>query len=359
MDFIDKIHDLAAHIPDQIELIKTEEATKMAFVLPFINALGYNIFDANQVVPEFTMDIGGRKDEKVDYAIFKDGEPIILIECKWCGSDLDKENYKQLTKYFAFTKAKFGIFTNGIIYRFFSDLDEINKMDDTPFLELDMMNFKDSIVAEIKNFSNPLDKDLAYNRAQDLKYMKGIRSILETEFNNPSEDFVKFFASQVFRGPLRERVVQQFTGYTKKAFDQFIKDKIDDTLKAAKDSVFAQAVPPTELPPGEVVIKEPVVKAFMFKGERFEVKFWKDTLTKICGVIAARHKERFEDIFTIRGDKNIYFSRNKEELKSPELIEGTDIYVGTAFSKDMIMNIAKKVIALFDYSEDDLSYPNS
>ena len=142
---------------------------------------------------------------------------------------------------------------------------------------------------------------------------------------------------------------------TEESFDQFIKDKIDDTLKAAKDSVFAQ-VPATSQPEQEKEPKLQKIKAFIFKGERFEVKFWKDTLTKICGIMAARHKERLEDIFTIRGDKNIYFSRNREELKSPELIEGTDIYVGTAFNKDMILKIAKKVIDLFDYSEEDLSY---
>jgi hypothetical protein len=354
MDFVDKVHDLAAHISDQKEIIKTEEATKMAFVMPFIAALGYNTSDATQVVPEFTMDIGGSKDEKVDYAIFKDGEPVILIECKWCGADLDKATYKQLAKYFAFTRAKFGIFTNGILYRFFSDLDENNKMDDTPFLELDMMNVKDSIVAEIKNFSNPIDKDQAYIRAQDLRYMNGIRSLLENEFNNPSEDFVRFFASQVYKGKkINEKVVQQFAGYTKKVFDQFIKDKIDDVMKAAKDRVLSQPPNPQPPEPPEPQ-KEP--KYYIFEGQKNEVKYWKDMLSKICGIMASRHKERFEDIFTIRGDKNIYFSRNKDELKSPELIEGTDIYVGTAFSKDMLLKIAQKVISLFDYSEDDLSY---
>ena len=69
------------------------------------------------------------------------------------------------------------------------------------------------------------------------------------------------------------------------------------------------------------------VKYFIFNGERFEVKFWKDMLPKVCSIMASRHKERFEDIFTIKGDKHTYFSRNQEELKSPELIEGTDIYV--------------------------------
>ncbi|MCI5139368.1 MAG: hypothetical protein D3922_13380 [Candidatus Electrothrix sp. AR1] len=85
MDLIDKIKELAVRIPKQIEHIQTEEATKNAFIMPFISALGYDIFNPMEVIPEFTADIGTKKGEKVDYAIKKDDDIIILIECKWCG----------------------------------------------------------------------------------------------------------------------------------------------------------------------------------------------------------------------------------------------------------------------------------
>lgn len=357
MDFIDRIRDIGSHIPEQLEQIQTEEATKMSLVLPFLSALGYNVFDPSEVKPEFTMNIGGKKDEKVDYAIFKDGEPVMLIECKWCGSDLNKENFSQLKKYFAFTKAKFGILTNGIIYRFFSDLDETNKMDDAPFLELDMLNIKDPLVLAIKNFSKPIDKDTAYKSAEDLKYMRGIRGLLENEFNNPSEEFVKFFASRIYKGPVRKGVAEQFKDYTKKICDQFIQDKIDDTLKAAKDRALSQgpSISQTQEPQQPDIPKEKEIKYYLFEGQRTEVKFWKDMLPNICSIMAARHRDKFEDIFTIRGDKNIYFSRNKEELRSPEPIEGTDIYVETSLSKGMLFKIAEKVVALFDYPEGTIS----
>lgn len=83
MDLIDKLREMSLRIPAQIGHIQTEEATKNAFVLPFINALGYNVFDPTEVVPEFTADVGIKKGEKVDYSIMKDGKPIILFECKW------------------------------------------------------------------------------------------------------------------------------------------------------------------------------------------------------------------------------------------------------------------------------------
>jgi len=69
--------------------------------MPFINVLGYDVFDPTEVVPEFTADIGTKKGEKVDYAIMKDGKPIILFECKWSGADLNKEHASQLHRYFS------------------------------------------------------------------------------------------------------------------------------------------------------------------------------------------------------------------------------------------------------------------
>jgi len=156
MDLIDKIRETAMRIPTQQEHIQTEEATKNAFVLPFINALGYNVFDPTEVIPEFTADVGTKKGEKVDYAIMKDRAPIILMECKWCGTDLNKEHASQLFRYFASTNVRFCVLTNGIIYRFYTDLDKENIMDEKPFLELNMLDIKDSSVVELKSSLNPL-----------------------------------------------------------------------------------------------------------------------------------------------------------------------------------------------------------
>ena len=119
MDLIDRIKELAARIPKQLEHIQTEEATKNAFIMPFINALGYDIFNPMEVIPEFTADIGTKKGEKVDYAIKKDDDIIILIECKWCGADLHHDHASQLYRYFSATEARFAILTNGVTYEFY------------------------------------------------------------------------------------------------------------------------------------------------------------------------------------------------------------------------------------------------
>lgn len=141
MDLIDKLKELASRIQKQREHIKTEEATKNAFIMPFLNALGYDVFNPLEVVPEFTADVGTKKGEKVDYAIKKDDEIIILVECKWCENELKSEPPSQLFRYFSVTKSRFGILTNGILYKFFSDIEKENVMDLQPFYEFNLLDF--------------------------------------------------------------------------------------------------------------------------------------------------------------------------------------------------------------------------
>ena len=235
MDFIDEIKLLASKIPDMAENITTEEATKNALIMPLINILGYNVFDPTEVTPEFTADVGTKKGEKVDYAIFKNGKPIMLIECKSIDADLDKEHASQLLRYFHVSDAKVGILTNGIIYRFYSDLESANKMDEKPFLEVDLLNIKESSVEELKRFKKEeFNVDELATVASELKYAKEIKHILLKEMMSPSENFVKFFASQVYTGKvLTQNVKQSFTPITKNAFNQFINERINERLKFA------------------------------------------------------------------------------------------------------------------------------
>lgn len=156
MDFIDQIRVLASRIANTKDIIQTEEATKNAMIMPFIQALGYNVFDPLEVTPELVSDVGTKKGEKVDYAILKDGKPIILFECKKCGGDLSINHASQLFRYFHVTEARFGVLTNGLIYRFFTDLEQPNKMDEKPFLEFNLLDFKDQDIDELKNSQNHL-----------------------------------------------------------------------------------------------------------------------------------------------------------------------------------------------------------
>jgi hypothetical protein len=179
--------------------------------------------------------VGIKKGERVDYAILKDKKPIILFECKWCGSDLDKEHASQLFRYFATTDVRFCVLTNGIIYKFYSDLDELNVMDSKPFFEFNMLDINEPQVMELKKFSKFLfEINSLLTTASELKYMGEIRRVLEEQMVNPSDEFVRFFAAQVYKGKITQPIKELFTRLTKISYRQFINDKINDRLKSAQ-----------------------------------------------------------------------------------------------------------------------------
>ena len=152
MDLGDRLRELAMRAPAQVPIIKTEEATKNALIMPFIAALGFNVFDPLEVTPELDADVGVKKGEKVDYAILRDGKPIMLFECKSCTANLDEVHASQLFRYFAVTPVRVGVLTNGLVYRFFSDLEAPNKMDAKPFLEVSLLSLDEAAISELKKF---------------------------------------------------------------------------------------------------------------------------------------------------------------------------------------------------------------
>lgn len=257
MDFIDQLRALASRISNIKNPIQTEEATKNAMVMPFIQALGYNVFDPAEVTPELVADVGTKKGEKVDYAILKDGKPIILFECKKSGSDLNINHASQLFRYFHVTEARFGVLTNGLTYRFFTDLDQPNKMDEKPFLEFDILDFKDQEVDELKKFAKTaFNVDTILTTANELKYTRSIQNLLAEWMNAPSEGFVRLVSADLMSGKrFTSANLEQFTQVTKRAFQQLIGDRINDRLKVAmtpsivENSEVVAEPSPVETPP--------------------------------------------------------------------------------------------------------------
>lgn len=233
MDLIDRIKQLSQRVSKIKETILTEEATKMSLIVPFFQILGYDVFDPEEFLPEFTADVGIKKGEKVDYAIMINGEPTILVECKWCGEPLEKHD-SQLFRYFGASTAKFAILTNGIVYKFYTDLDETNKMDLTPFLELDLENIKESVIPEIKKFQKGnFDPENMMNAASELKYSKAIKDFFESQLKSPSDSFIKYYLSQVYDGVKTQSVIEKFSPIVKKALNDYISEKMNEKIKTA------------------------------------------------------------------------------------------------------------------------------
>ena len=243
MDLREVLDSLADRLDQQLPLLTNEEATKNALIMPVINALGYNVFDPTEVLPEFTADIGTKKGEKVDYAINVAGVPMMLVECKSVTSALKFEHASQLFRYFGVTDARFAILTNGVDYWFYTDLDKPNRMDKVPFFEFNLRDYDRADVEEFEKFAKvAFDLDNILNNASELKYVKKLAKILESEFKDPSEGFVKFFSNQVYEGRMTNAVCDQFAPLVKSAFRQFVNNSMSSRLKSAFRGVDTEGI---------------------------------------------------------------------------------------------------------------------
>jgi len=227
---------MAERISATKSAVLTEEATKNAYIMPFLQIMGYDVFNPLEVVPEFTADIGLKEGEKVDYAIVLNGKPVILIECKSCQSDLCVENEGQLLRYFNVTQAKFGILTNGIEYKFYSDLAEPNKMDLVPFLTVDLgedlekINYTELVKFQKENF----DAENIRRTAEILKCSGAIRKALNAELSAPSEEFVRMIFKKINpSGIFNAKQSEKLTPLVKTSLDMIINDKVKSSLDAA------------------------------------------------------------------------------------------------------------------------------
>lgn len=251
MDFADSLKQLASRAEKLKEQIQTEEATKMSLIVPFFQALGYDVFNPHEFTPEFTADVGIKKGEKVDYAIIIDGKPAILIEAKSCNVALEKHD-SQLFRYFATTTAKFGILTNGLMYKFYTDLDEANKMDLSPFLELDMLNIKDNLIPEVKKFHRDVfDVDSISSAASELKYSKLIKSYFTEQLGTPADDFVRFMISHAYEGTKTQSIIDKFRPIVKKALNDYISELMNDRIISALKADAEKQTPASATEPAQ------------------------------------------------------------------------------------------------------------
>ena len=244
MELLEKINQLKERVITLKDSLQTEEATKNALIMPFLSALGYDVFNPLEVVPEYIADSRLKKDEKVDYAIMKEGSPIILLECKKVDNDkLDvKKHAGQLFKYFTASKAKFIILTNGIVYKFFSDIEEPNILDKDPFFTFNLLDFKENQVETLLEFCKEnFDVEKAYSNAGDLKYIKQFEEVIENEYRNPSDDFVRYLLdkSGIYDGIKTSKVIERHKKTTVEAFNLFMskvmKTSLDFSLASKSD----------------------------------------------------------------------------------------------------------------------------
>ncbi len=329
MDFKDQIKILGERVVKLKDQIATEEATKNAFIMPFLQSLGYDVFNPVEVIPEYVTDIGTKKGEKIDYAIFKDGNPIILIECKHCNQNLDLHE-GQLLRYFHVSKAKFGILTNGVIYKFYSDLVEANKMDEKPFLEFNITDIKDIQIEELKKFHKSyFDADSITNTASELKYSNELKQLIFQELNNPTHDFVKHLAKQVYPSIITAKVLDLFTQLTKKAAQALLSDliteRLNNALKKEKEDEqqeIQEAAVLTEKANSKIETTEEELEGFLIIKSILRQKIdvsrvaYRDAQTYFAILLDDNNRKTICRLY-FNGNKKylMYFDDNKKEVK--------------------------------------------
>jgi predicted type IV restriction endonuclease len=235
MEIAERTQALALKIRKQKAAIETEEATKNAFVMPFISTvLGYDVFNPAEVIPEFTADVGTKRGEKIDYAIVHDGKIQVLVEVKKVRDPLKVEHASQLYRYFAVTNARIAILTNGEVYEFYTDLDAPNRMDAKPFLVLDFSALDETLLPELAKLTKEsFDLDSVISAAGELKYIGQLKRVLAAQFKQPEDEWVKFLTTRVYEGAFTQRVREQFVPLVSNAARQFLNEQVNDRLKNA------------------------------------------------------------------------------------------------------------------------------
>ena len=236
MTFEENIREFVKTIPNKLEHIDSEETTKIALITPFLRELGYDTADPSVVKAEYTADVGTKQGEKVDFAILDDGEPVVFIECKPVNKELSKDNISQLFRYFSITNVQIGILTNGVDYLFYTT-GEDNRMDDKPFMEINLLNLTKKDISELEKFAKDnFSVDNAVSRADDLKYRNLIKKTLIKEFEEPSDEFIKVIGKQVYDGILTQNVKDRFGKIIVSVNTEFINERVQKRLADAVES---------------------------------------------------------------------------------------------------------------------------
>lgn len=258
MVFSDEIAKVSEQVRTKADRVTGEEATKMGLIVPFFNALGYDVFDPTEVIPEYTADFAIKKAgqfEKVDYAIAINSVIVMIVETK-ARNEKPETHDGQLKRYFnSLLATKVAIVTNGIEYRFFTDLRHENVMDDDPFFSFNILKYDQKQLENLKIFHKEnFDSRIIKRHAEEMVYLKGMTQLVDNLLRSPSDEFIRFLISQLstigssyaIEGRISSKVIEKFQPIVKKSIQSCLVDLMTQSLNREMSQP-SEANSPTDL----------------------------------------------------------------------------------------------------------------
>lgn len=211
MEFTEKVSALQSSAENQLPALNSLKKTETALVLPFFDVLGYNPFDVRDVEPDFNVGLGDKGMRTVDYALKREGAPLMLFQCEEAKTDLGDYDSSFLFEHFDALGADVAVFTNGLTYRFYANLGAEINVAQRPFLEFDLLDHGPEQVEGLQQLTkSAFDAEEIISTAYALKSGRLLRHYLVQQQESPDEHLVRFIAAQIFEGEVSEDVVERF-----------------------------------------------------------------------------------------------------------------------------------------------------
>jgi predicted type IV restriction endonuclease len=325
-----------------------EASTKMGVILPLLKELGWNPFNVEETHPEYS--VGSKK---VDYSLRYGKHNKVFIEVKQTETDLDKHQ-EQLLNYSFSEGVRLAILTNGISWWFYLALHE-GSWEQRKFYVIDIQHqlaediaqkledflLKQNIIsgAAITNAENMLKSKLKGEKIR--KSIPEAWNTLVTEQDQGLLDLIAEATERIIGYKPDDPTIAAFLSSNSLIVTSPFTGPVTHTQERKKEN-------------GQESYSGTSLESFTFRGVRYDVKFWKDLLIGISEIMLANHKDTFPQVLSLVGRKRPYFTKNPNELRVPERIDYTDIFVEINVSANRIVKLANAIVSLFGYSKDDL-----
>jgi len=247
MKFTEKVSALQSSAESQLPALNSLKKTKTALVLPFFKTLGYNPFDVREVEPEFNIGLGEQGMRAVDYALKREGAPLMFFQCEEAKTDLGGYESSFLFEHFDELGVDVAVFTNGLSYRFYANLGAEMNVAQRPFLEFDLLDYSPGQIERLEQLTkSAFDSEEIISAACTLKSGRMLRRYFAQQQQSLDEHLVRFIAAQIFKGEVSDDVVERFRPVVQSVLEEFIEEEAERPQPVPSGEEDGSESPPLE-----------------------------------------------------------------------------------------------------------------